>query len=143
VVPNNPNELASMPWFEGDFMLSTNLWPAADASAYRTLLQKSWSKPLPRSERALADLCGVPLGAFRPMWRQRIRHKFIKVRGGLANPRVIRDYEMIIKRRTKQVADGHKGAEIRYGKGPQPAGALVTNFTQRLRRGSPDDDKRS
>jgi hypothetical protein len=136
--PNNLDDLAYVKYFHSDLLLSTEDWPALARLVYLWLLVTNfYHGPLPTSDRALAGKCGLSLDQFRPLWRTYIRKKFAKVKGGLANPRVMRDREEAVRQRSAAAESGRRGGEAsaraRGLRGPQHAGDCVADLVSRMR----------
>ena len=137
MAPNNSEDLAYMKYFHSDLLLSTEGWATFERVLYLWLLVANWNHgPLPTSQRALANICGVSLKEFDPIWRTRIRRKFKKTKGGLENERIARDRDAGLRAKTKSVVDGHNGgvasAKAR-GFGLKSVGELVANFPDRMK----------
>jgi hypothetical protein len=141
MAPNNGNDLAYVKYYHSDLLLSTEGWPPFAQLVYLWLIVSNWYHgPLPTSERRLAEKCGLPLAQFRPLWRKYIRRKFLKVKGGLTNPRATRDRENGIAKREASVEFGRRGglasARKRGLGGPQLVGDGVTDLVSRMRESS-------
>jgi uncharacterized protein YdaU (DUF1376 family) len=136
--PNNRQDLPYFYYFHADLLLSTEDWPTFERVIYLWLLVANWYRGvIPTSERALAQLCGMALADFRPIWRARLRKKFVKAKGGLTNERIARDRVEAFRLRELAIEAGRRGgkasANARRGVGPQPISDVVTNFADRMK----------
>lgn len=135
--PNNEDDVTYFTYFHSDLLLSTEDWPTFDRVVYFWLLMWNWFHgPLPTSPKRLADICGVPLATFGPIWKARLRKKFAKVAGGLENPRVARDRAEAIRLKKLRIEGGRRGGEATAksrAAGPRFAGDMVSDITNRLK----------
>ena len=77
-----------VPWYQGDFLRSTNGWPLLIQAIYWKLLCSQWEQgPLPNDPEWLARIAGCTRGEFDIGWVT-IASKFTMTKAGLVNDRM-------------------------------------------------------
>jgi uncharacterized protein YdaU (DUF1376 family) len=108
--------LPYLPWYDGDFLRSTQGWSPMEKFVLWRLLCSQWeSGPLPASPFRLAAIVGITQVEFDALWGQ-VGKKFEQTETGLVNPRMEAHREKYLAYRDKQSEDGKKGATKRWKK---------------------------